>query len=82
MSRLTAPSDTIQGVYMEAPSVSGGKAWYGFATNKNEIHVRFGIIGQCNQTSAKHGSLKDFTKIVLEKQNKGYKLIDGWYAQN
>lgn len=88
MSIPGLPQNTTYAVHLRCPSVSGGKDWVGAVTSNGEIHTYWGKTGLVNQHASKAGNIINLQKIIDEKKNKGYALVDdydpktgGWSSQ-
>ncbi|MCK9195419.1 MAG: hypothetical protein M0P16_00380 [Syntrophales bacterium] len=85
MSTPTPPPGCEYGVWLQAPSVSGGKAWVGFRTFST-VNVHWGKISQINQS--KRVDLKRsfpervLAEMVNKKIAKGYQVVREWIPEN
>jgi len=77
---MNIPGNTQYGIWLRAPSVSGGKDWLGFLTDR-EVISQWGKTGQVNQskTIGPAPSRTFLDQKVEEKKRKGYRLIGEWF---
>lgn len=77
---MFVPGNTQYGIWLRAPSSSGGKDWLGFLTDKDVIS-QWGKTGQVNQskTISDRPSRIDLDKKIEEKKGKGYRLVGEWF---
>jgi len=77
---MNIPGNTQYGIWLRAPSVSGGKDWVGFLTDRDVIS-QWGKTGQVNQSKT-IGPVPSRTFLdqkIEEKKGKGYRLIGEWF---
>lgn len=76
---MFVPGNTQYGIWLRAPSSSGGKDWLGFLTDR-EVISQWGKTGQVNQskTISDRPSRIDLDKKIEEKKGKGYRLVGEW----
>ena len=69
---MFVPGNTQYGIWLRAPSSSGGKDWLGFLTDR-EVISQWGKTGQVNQskTISDRPSRIDLDKKIEEKKGKG-----------
>ena len=77
---MNVPGNTQYGIWLRAPSVSGGKDWLGFLTDR-EVISQWGKTGQVNQskTIGPAPSRTFLDQKIEEKKGKGYRLIGEWF---
>jgi hypothetical protein len=77
---MNIPGNTQYGIWLRAPSVSGGKDWLGFLTDR-EVISQWGKTGQVNQskTIGPAPSRTFLDQKIEEKKGKGYRLIGEWF---
>ena len=77
---MNIPGNTQYGIWLRAPSVSGGKDWLGFLTDR-EVISQWGKTGQVNQskTIGPAPSRTFLDQKIEEKKRKGYRLIGEWF---
>lgn len=77
---MFVPGKTQYGIWLRAPSSSGGKDWLGFLTDR-EVISQWGKTGQVNQsrTISDRPSRIDLDKKIEEKKGKGYRLVGEWF---
>ena len=77
---MNIPGNTQYGIWLRAPSVSGGKDWVGFLTDRDVIS-QWGKTGQVNQskTIGPAPSRTFLDQKIEEKKGKGYRLIGEWF---
>ena len=77
---MNIPGNTQYGIWLRAPSVSGGKDWLGFLTDRDVIS-QWGKTGQVNQskTIGPAPSRTFLDQKIEEKKGKGYRLIGEWF---
>ena len=77
---MFVPGTTQYGIWLRAPSSSGGKDWLGFLTDR-EVISQWGKTGQVNQskTISDRPSRIDLDKKIEEKKGKGYRLVGEWF---
>ena len=77
---MFVPGNTQYGIWMRAPSSSGGKDWLGFLTDR-EVISQWGKTGQVNQskTISDRPSRIDLDNKIEEKKGKGYRLVGEWF---
>ena len=68
---MFVPGNTQYGIWLRAPSSSGGKDWLGFLTDR-EVISQWGKTGQVNQskTISDRPSRIDLDKKIEEKKGK------------
>ena len=80
---MNIPGNTQYGIWLRAPSVSGGKDWVGFLTDRDVIS-QWGKTGQVNQSKT-IGPVPSRTFLdqkIEEKKGKGYRLIGEWFPSS
>lgn len=79
---LPVPDKASYGIWMMAPSSSGGKDWLGFVTDR-EVVSQWGKTGMVQQDKAisDRPSVLDLDRKVREKRAKGYQVL-GEYNPN
>jgi hypothetical protein len=77
---MNIPGNTQYGIWLRASSVSGGKDWLGFLTDR-EVISQWGKTGQVNQskTIGPAPSRIFLDQKIEEKKGKGYRLIGEWF---
>ena len=77
---MNIPGNTQYGIWLRAPSVSGGKDWLGYLTDR-EVISQWGKTGQVNQskTIGPAPSRTFLDQKIEEKMRKGYRLIGEWF---
>ncbi|MEI7636124.1 MAG: hypothetical protein WCJ37_02380 [Syntrophus sp. (in: bacteria)] len=85
MAAPVPPTDCDYGIWLTAPSVSGGKSWIGFRTSSN-VEVHWGKINQVNQHKTVDLN-RSFPRTVLadmarKKFAKGYQVAREWDPKN
>ena len=77
---MNIPGNTQYGIWLRAPSVSGGKDWLGFLTDRDVVS-QWGKTGQVNQskTIGPAPSRTFLDQKIEEKKRKGYRLIGEWF---
>ena len=77
---MFVPGNTKYGIWLRAPSSSGGKDWLGFLTDK-EVISQWGKTGQVNQskTIGPAPSRIFLDQKIEEKKGKGYRLVGEWF---
>jgi len=80
---MFVPGNTQYGIWMRAPSSSGGKDWLGFLTDR-EVISQWGKSGQVNQskTISDRPSRIDLDRKIEEKKGKGYRLVGEWFPDS
>ena len=82
-SHLPAPPGRCEyGIWLEAPSISGGKAWVAFRT-MDTVETFWGKKNQINQSPHKLELNRSSPRFVLDdlfrqKRNKGYVVMGEW----
>ena len=73
---MPIPSNTTYGIWMRAPSSSGGKDWLGFVTDTGVVS-QWGKTGMVLQSKAisDRPSVLDLDRKVREKRSKGYQVL-------
>ena len=76
IKELDTPAGAQYGVWMRAPSTSGGKDWIGFITNAVVISF-WGKTDQVNQTASicDHPHRHVLNAKIQEKNMKGYRIL-------
>jgi hypothetical protein len=77
---MFVPGNTQYGIWLRAPSSSGGKDWLGFLTDR-EVISQWGKTGQVNQNKV---ICPAPSRIILdqkidEKKGKGYLVVGEWF---
>ena len=77
---MNVPGNTQYGIWLRAPSVSGGKDWLGFLTDQ-EVISQWGKTGQVNQSKSigPAPSRTFLDQKIEEKKRKGYRLLGEWF---
>ena len=77
---MFVPGNTQYGIWLRAPSSSGGKDWLGFLTDR-EVISQWGKTGQVNQskTIGPAPSRIFLDQKIEEKKGKGYRLVGEWF---
>src|SRR6266568_1923559 len=77
---MFVPGNTQYGIWMRAPSSSGGKDWLGFLTDR-EVISQWGKTGQVNQskTIGPASSRIFLDQKIEEKKGKGYRMVGEWF---
>lgn len=77
---MFVPGNTRYGIWMRAPSSSGGKDWLGFLTDR-EVISQWGKTGQVNQSKVigPAPSRTFLDEKIEEKKGKGYRLVGEWF---
>jgi len=77
---MFVPGNTQYGIWMRAPSSSGGKDWLGFLTDR-EVISQWGKTGQVNQNKVigPAPSRVFLDQKIEEKKAKGYRLVGEWF---
>lgn len=77
---MFVPGNTRYGIWMRAPSSSGGKDWLGFLTDR-EVISQWGKTGQVNQskTIGPSPSRIFLDRKIEEKRGKGYRVVGEWH---
>lgn len=77
---MFVPGNTQYGIWMRAPSSSGGKDWLGFLTDR-EVISQWGKTGQVNQSKVigPAPSRIFLDQKIEEKKAKGYRLVGEWF---
>ena len=77
---MFVPGNTQYGIWLRAPSSSGGKDWLGFLTDK-EVISQWGKTGQVNQSKSigPAPSRIFLDQKIEEKKGKGYRLVGEWF---
>jgi hypothetical protein len=77
---MFVPGNTQYGIWMRAPSSSGGKDWLGFLTDR-EVISQWGKTGQVSQskTISDRPSRIDLDQKIEEKKGKGYRIVGEWF---
>lgn len=77
---MFVPGNTQYGIWLRAPSTSGGKDWLGFLTDR-EVISQWGKTGQVNQskTIGPSPSRIFLDQKIEEKKGKGYRLVGEWF---
>ena len=77
---MFVPGNTQYGIWMRAPSSSGGKDWLGFLTDR-EVISQWGKTGQVNQSKVigQAPSRIFLDQKIEEKKGKGYRLVGEWF---
>lgn len=77
---MFVPGKTQYGIWLRAPSSSGGKDWLGFLTDR-EVISQWGKTGQVNQskTIGSAPSRIFLDQKIEEKKGKGYRLVREWF---
>ncbi len=77
---MFVPGNTQYGIWLRAPSSSGGKDWLGFLTDR-EVISQWGKTGQVNQskTIGPAPSRIFLDQKIEEKKGKGYRMVGEWF---
>ena len=77
---MFVPGNAHYGIWMRAPSSSGGKDWLGFLTDR-EVISQWGKTGQVNQNKVigPAPSRVFLDQKIEEKKAKGYRLVGEWF---
>ena len=77
---MFVPGNTQYGIWLRAPSSSGGKDWLGFLTDR-EVISQWGKTGQVNQNKVigPAPSRVFLDQKIEEKKAKGYRLVWEWF---
>jgi hypothetical protein len=77
---MFVPGNTQYGIWMRAPSSSGGKDWLGFLTDR-EVISQWGKTGQVNQCKVigPAPSRIFLDQKIEEKRGKGYRVVGEWF---
>lgn len=77
---LPIPNNTTYGIWMRAPSSSGGKDWLGFVTD-TDVVSQWGKTGMVLQSKAisDRPSVLDLDRKVREKRAKGYQVLGEYH---
>lgn len=77
---MFVPGNAHYGIWMRAPSSSGGKDWLGFLTDR-EVISQWGKTGQVNQSKVigPSPSRTFLDQKIEEKKAKGYRVLGEWF---
>lgn len=77
---LPIPNNITYGIWMRAPSSSGGKDWLGFVTDTGVVS-QWGKTGMVLQSKAisDRPSVLDLDRKVREKRAKGYQVLGEYH---
>jgi hypothetical protein len=77
---LPVPDNVSYGIWMRSPSVSGGKDWLGFVTDR-EVVSQWGKTGMVQQAKSisDQPSVLDLDRKVREKRAKGYQVLGEYH---